>query len=833
MISAIELAKRLPPELQTLADLVMDLRWTWSHCGDELWCAIDPDAWERTHNPHLILGGVSNERLAALAGDATFRDRLARLADSRRRYRERDTWWAAQKLAAPRGIAYFSMEFGLAEALPLYAGGLGVLAGDYLKAASDLGLPVVGIGLLYAQGYFRQRLDADGLQQAIYTYNEPSSLPIEPVLDASGAMLHVPLHLPGRTVRLRVWQAQVGRVPLYLLDSNDPWNSSADRGITNTLYGGNQEQRLVQEIALGIGGWRLVEALQLPVDVCHLNEGHAAFAAVERARSFQQQHGLHFTEALWATRAGNVFTTHTSVAAGFDRFPRELVIRYGRQYAADAGVDERMIVALGAEGDENSGAFNMAFLAARCCARINGVSRSHGDVSRRIFAPLFPRWPQAQVPIGHVTNGVHVPSWDSAGADSLWTDACGAERWLGDTGAHGSVVAGLTDEALWAMRGREREDLVHYARRRLRRQLGLRGLDADAIADADRVLDPNLLTLGFARRFAEYKRTNLLLRDRKRLARLLLDPQRPVQLLIAGKAHPDDTRRRQDIRDWIEFAAQPQLRNRVVFLEDYDLGLAAELVQGVDVWLNTPRKPWEACGTSGMKVLVNGGLNLSVLDGWWAEAYSPEVGWAIEANPPTDATEAERLFQLLEQEVVPLFYQREGDGIPHRWIARVRASLSQLTARFSTNRMLREYIDGYYVPAALALASRLADGAASARELAAWEDRLRAGWGRVRLGTPTATVLAESTVRLSVDVYLGELSPELVEVQLYADAGAERSAPFCAPMNRVQAIPGTAQGYVYELLLPAGSSAHEFTPRIVPRKAGALLPQELALIRWP
>lgn len=831
MHTADALRQLLPDDLKILADLVMDMRWNWSHGGDEVWRSIDPETWERTRNPYLTLSAAAAAQLERLAADAGFRRKLAQLIVTRRGYRRRETWWAAQRQPALRGIAYFSMEFGLTEALPLYAGGLGVLAGDYLKAASDLGLPVVGIGLLYARGYFRQRLDTEGWQHAVYTYNDPGSLPVEPVLDASGGWLGVLLQLPGRSLRLRVWKAQAGLVTLYLLDSNDPWNAPADRGITGALYGGGQEQRLLQEMVLGIGGWRLIEALQLPIDICHLNEGHAALAAVERARCFQLRNRLSFAEALWATRAGNVFTTHTPVTAGFDRFPRELVLQYGRRYAADAGIDENALLALGRE-DADGSVFNMAFLAARCCAAINGVSRLHGEVSRQIFAPLYPRWPLAQVPVSHVTNGVHMPSWDSAASDALWTGACGAARWLGETQTHSSAVAGLADETLWALRGSERVELVRYARHRLKRQLGQRGAEPSELAAADCVLDPNALTLGFARRFAEYKRNNLLLSDPPRLARLLLDPHRPLQLVVAGKAHPDDERCKRDIQDWVRFARSPQLRDRVVFLEDYDLTLAEHMVQGVDVWLNTPRRPWEACGTSGMKVLVNGGLNLSVADGWWAEADAADAGWTIEAEEPSDAAEARRLFELLEQEVLPLFYSREADGIPHGWIARIRASLSKLTPRFSTNRMLCEYIERLYLPAALALSARVADGARLGRELQTWETRLRDHWSGVRLGSLSHGGDA-SMWRFSVDAYLGELLADDIDVQIYADAAAERPQAFCRSMSRMQAIPGTTNGFVYVLELPPQGRIEDYTPRIVPRHDAAWLPQELPLIRWP
>jgi starch phosphorylase len=711
--------------------------------------------------------------------------------------------------------------------LPLYAGGLGVLAGDMLKTASDLGVPMIGIGLFYGRGYFRQRVDADGGQHTIYPANDPATLPIIRVNGPDGEPVTVALQLPGREVRLRAWLARVGRVQLYLLDSNDPWNAVGDRAITSTLYGGDAEQRLLQEIALGIGGWRLLDWLGVPVDICHLNEGHAALAAVERARRRQRAEGLTFQQALWATRVGNVFTTHTPVAAGFDLFPRKLVLRYARSYAESAGVDESALLALGQAPGADHDHFNMAWLAARCCARVNAVSRRHGETSRWIFAPLYPRWPLAQVPITHVTNGVHVPSWDSAEADRLWTETCGADRWLGDTEKHEALTVDLGDAELWSLRQKQREAFVHFARHRLRQQREHSDAGADAIAAAGSALDPDLLTLGFARRFTEYKRPTLLLADPERLARLLLDPRRPVQLVVAGKAHPDDPAGAAAISEWVRFARRPELRSRVVFIEDYDLLVAEQLVRGVDVWINTPREPWEACGTSGMKVLVNGGLNLSVLDGWWAEAWSPEVGWALASG--SDAQQADKLLERLESEIAPLFYMRDASGLPCGWIARVRASLSRLTPQFSANRMLLDYVNTLYRPATAELAERQSGDSIGAKELATREARLRAAWPEVRLGRPQHSIEA-GRPRICVDAWLGPLDPAELEVQLYADASAERPLPFVATMSVIESGPGRCR---YALDLPPAANPEQFTPRIVPRLETAHLPQELELIRWP
>jgi len=801
---------------------------------------VDPEAWERTRNPWTILQDVSRERLEQLAGEDRFREELEKLVAIRQGYQGEVGWYGeAHAKSALKRVAYFSMEFGLGEALPLYAGGLGILAGDYLKTASDLGVPAVGVGLLYQVGYFRQMLDANGRQQEVYPHNEPASLPIQPVQASTGGRLHVSLALPGRTIRLRVWRARVGRTALYLLDSNDPLNSPVDRGITSELYGGGSEVRLMQEVVLGIGGWRTLEAMGLEIDVCHLNEGHAAFVLLERARRFMQQHQVSFREAVWATRAGNVFTTHTPVAAGFDTYPPEFIDKYFPcfgDYVAQLGVSREELLGLGRENPADaSEPFNMAYLAMRGCMTANGVSRLHGAVSRRIFTSVYPRWPQDEVPVGHITNGVHVPSWDSRWADTVWTEACGQRRWLNPIEPLADAVQCVSDEAIWAFRGEARRDLVRYARECLARQLGQRGAAPAAIAQAQRVLDPNALTLGFARRFAGYKRPTLLLHDRARLVGLLTSAERPVQIIVAGKAHPQDEEGKQLVQGWADFVRQPAVRARAVFLEDYDMSLAQELVQGVDVWINTPRRPWEACGTSGMKVLVNGGLNLSELDGWWAEAYRPDVGWALgdgqeHAALDWDGREAEQLYELLEREVVPTFHARDAQGIPRAWVARIRASMAGLAPGFSSNRMMREYVEGCYLPAAAAFRRRSADDGRLARELHSWIRTLAEHWSRIRFGSVTATQEGDRWC-FAAQVYLGAITPGMVRVELYAEpvAGAE---PIREVMDLKEEIPGAPNAHVYRGNVPALRPSGHFTPRVVPHHPEARVPTEAPLIAW-
>ncbi len=832
------LPRRLPEGLEDLLPLAVDLRWSWNHRADSLWETVDPVLWEATGNPWLILASVSQKRLEALARDSGFRRRLAEARRHLEAYRRARTWFAERHGDGPlRAVGYFSMEFGLTEALPIYSGGLGILAGDYLKSASDLGVPVIGVGLLYQRGYFHQVLDPEGRQLAFNPYNDPALLPVTPLRTPDGEWLRLEVELGEGRVCLRAWEAQVGRTRLLLLDSNDPLNPPEHRGITSELYGGGPELRLQQEIVLGIGGWRLLRMLGLSCEVCHLNEGHAALAVLERTRSCMEEHGLRFREALRLTRAGNLFTTHTPVEAGFDRFAPELVARYLGPYAGQLGLELEELLDLGRQrpGDRTE-PFHMAYLALRGSGAVNGVSRLHAEVSRGIFQPLFPRWPRREVPVGHVTNGVHVPSWDSSEADALWTEACGQARWLGELQELEPALRCLSDEALWAFRCASRRALLEQVHRRLLRWSGQdSGVRSRACGAR---LDPNVLTLGFARRFTGYKRPNLLLHDPDRLAALLNHPERPMQLLIAGKAHPRDREGQAMIQAWARFITRPDVCGRVVFLEDYDIALAAELVQGVDLWINTPRRPWEACGTSGMKVLVNGGLNLSVLDGWWAEAWRPEVGWALgdddggpEPDEVRDARDAEALYRLLEEEVGPAFYERDARGVPRRWVARVRESMATLTPRYSSNRMLRQYTEAYYLPMARAYRERLARGGALARELEAWEGRLREHWDRIHLGRPEVRREGDCwEVRLPV--YLAGLRPEDVAVELYADPLEEDQPPLRQPMEREEVLAGAVGGFRYRARVPAARPLEHYTARVVPHHPQARIPLEAALILW-
>jgi starch phosphorylase len=832
----------LPDGLSELRDLALDLRWTWSHEADALWEQVDPDLWNATRNPWSVLQGVAPQRLQQLAADAAFRENLQTFVAARHQYHRQPGWFPSVHAAAGlKGIAYFSMEFGLGAALPLYAGGLGVLAGDYMKTASDLAAPVIGVGLLYQEGYFRQIVDAEGLQQELYPYNEPASLPIAPAVTNDGGWLRIAIEFPGRTVHLRVWKASVGRIPLYLLDTNDPLNSPADRGITAKLYGGGNEIRLMQEIVLGIGGWRVVQALHPETEICHINEGHAAFAIIERARHCARKCNFNFWDAFWATRAGNVFTTHTPVAAGFDAFPATLLrkyLPYGEHEPDEQrrGVSLDELIGLGRiDPNDADEPFNMASLAQRGSASTLGVSRLHGEFSRRIFQPLFPRWPNCEVPVGYVTNGVHIPTWDSPQADRLWSEACGKDRWRGMPDDLAERMASVPDEKLWAMRGDGRQRLVAAVRKHLATQLRERGAERGTVREADKVLDPNVLTVGFARRFTEYKRPNLLLRDASRLDRLLANPQRPIQIVVAGKAHPADSEGKAMIQAWIALARDRRYRRRVVFLEDYDIGVAQELVQGVDLWINTPRRPWEACGTSGMKVLVNGGVNCSILDGWWDEAFRPEVGWAIGDDKggeavKVDPRDADSLYAILETRVVPEFYDRDPEGLPRRWLNRVRRSCATLTPAFASTRMFRDYVEKAYLPLATLYRARGANNCASAQAARQWAERLARRWSGLHIEKPTIS-RTENRWRVSVPVFLGEISPSWIRVQLFADVNGDKPAEAMV-LHQEQPIPGAMNGYIYAGEVPALRPPDDYTVRVVPYREGVQIPAELPLVGW-
>jgi starch phosphorylase len=798
-----------------LVELALNLRWSWNHSSDSIWQSLDAELWENTQNPWIILRTISRDDLADRLADPDFQKVLHACFTHNQKALQEEGWFQKNHSAADLSLAaYFSMEFMLTEALPIYSGGLGNVAGDQMKAASNLSVPVVGLGLLYGQGYFRQDFTADGNQQALYPVNDPGQLPIRPLREPNGEWLRIPMDLAGSTIWLRCWQVTVGRTKLYLLDSNDFSNNAAARCITSELYGGDAEMRLKQELILGIGGWRLLRALGLHPEVCHLNEGHAAFAILERARSYMKDHNVPFDLALVATRPGNLFTTHTAVPAGFDRFDPALLKKYLRSYAEqELAIPFEHLLALGTEGQGDP--FNMAYLAVRGSGRINGVSKLHGQVSRHIFQSLFPRWPEDEVPIRSVTNGIHVPTWDSEESDALWTEACGKRRWLGD-GPHAEDIRCLTDERLWHMRNVARSKLIDWVRKRSHRP---------------GILNENALIVGFARRFATYKRPDFLLCDPERLVRLLTDRERPMQLVLAGKAHPQDGAGQALVRKWSDFVKRPEVQEQVIFLSDYDMLMAQELVRGADLWLNTPRRPWEACGTSGMKVLVNGGLNFSELDGWWAEAYSPQVGWAIGDgldhgdDPAVDATEAEAMYTLLEQEVIPAFYERSSGGMPEKWLARMRESMAQLTPQFSASRTIRDYTQDHYLPAATAYRQRSAENGALASEILEWQQRLAQQWNTVRFG-PLQIETHDGHHCFTVKVFPGILLLSDFKVELYAFPSVVQ------PMTAVGKSADSDGTVTYSAQVAATRPAADYTPRIVPHHPAVAVPLETDQILW-
>lgn len=782
----------LPEPLRPLQELARNLRWSWHPETRELFQCVDPEEWRAAGgDPLRLLGSVSAGRLAALAEDRRFRRRLAAAADDLQDYLTGRRWYQEQPEGLPAAVAYFSPEFGITAALPQYSGGLGILAGDHLKSASDLGVPLVGVGLLYRHGYFRQSLSREGWQQEHYPLLDPNELPLTLLRESDGTPVGVTLALPGgRSLRAYVWKAQVGRVPLLLLDSDVEDNGAGERDVTDRLYGGGSEHRLLQEMLLGIGGVRAVRAYcrltgHPEPEVFHTNEGHAGFLGLERIRELVEQ-GADFDAALECVRAGAVFTTHTPVPAGIDRFDGALVARHFGEGGELPGIDVDRVLALGREdypGGE-PGLFNMAVMGLRLAQRANGVSTLHGQVSREMFAGLWPGFDAEEVPITSVTNGVHAPTWVAPEVFRLGARQIGAGRTEDALAVGGKqrwdTVADIPDADIWELRRTLREQLVEEVRERLRASWRERGAGTAELGWIDGVLDPEVLTIGFARRVPSYKRLTLMLRDRERLTELLLHPERPVQIVVAGKAHPADDSGKRLVQELVRFTDDPRVRHRIVFLPDYGMAMAQKLYPGCDVWLNNPLRPLEACGTSGMKAALNGCLNLSVLDGWWDEWYEPDFGWAIPTadgaamdEDRRDDLEAAALYDLLAQRVAPRFYDRGTGGLPGRWIEMVRRTLTTLGPKVLAGRMVREYVERLYGPAAEA---QRALEPLAARELAAWKARVRGAWHQVAVdhveavsdGPLNGTAELGSTVSLRVSVRLGELDPSDVEVQAVA-----------------------------------------------------------------
>jgi starch phosphorylase len=828
----------LPGPLAPLEMLATNLRWTWHQPTQDLFASLDERTWAEVNgDPVRLLGEIPTRRLSALAADEVVVARTAALAQDLRRYLDEPRWYQQHEEPLPAAIAYFSMEFGVSEVLPFYSGGLGVLAGDHLKAASDLGVPLIGVGLLYGSGYFRQSLSLDGWQLEHYPAIDPQGLPLSLMTDATGAPLLAEVGMPGgRKLRARIWRADVGRIPLLLLDSDIEDNQDDLRGVTDRLYGGDQAHRITQEILAGIGGVRAVRLFcQLTGHpepaVFHTNEGHAGFLGLERIRELISAEGLSFEEALTAVRAGTVFTTHTPVPAGIDRFPVDLVRHHFAPTAALLpGVDVERTLTMGAEDDP--GMFNMAHMGLRLAQRANGVSQLHGAVSRAMFRGLWPQFDVDEVPIESVTNGVHGSTWAAQEITGL----------LGELD-DGSAALSVPDPQLWNLRCVLRAKLVNEVRRRVRAAWLQRGASEPELGWTSRVFDPNVLTMGFARRVPTYKRLTLMLRDRERLRALLLDPDHPIQLIIAGKSHPADDGGKALIQQVVQFADAPDVRHRMVFLPDYDMSMARFLYWGCDVWLNNPLRPLEACGTSGMKAALNGGLNLSIRDGWWDELYDGKNGWAIPTadgvqNPERrDDLEANALYELIATQVAPQFYDRGADGVPTSWVSLVRHTLATLRPQVQASRMVQEYVEHLYAPAVSSAAVVFADAFAGARELAEYRSRVRTAWPAVRVaqvdisGLPDTPALgSEMTVRAAVE--LAGLQPCDVHVQAVVGRVDDRDElwdPLVVPMQPLGNADRDGHRFEVTMRLPHAGLVG-YTVRVLPHHHLMATPAEFGLL---
>ena len=835
----------LPEPLAALPAIATNLRWTWDGRAQDVFRWVDPDAWEEAgHDPVRMIGLVSKERLAELANDGPFLTFLGSVKEGLDRYLDEPRWYQSHHGRSPIGaVAYFSPEFGISEALPTYSGGLGVLAGDHLKAASDLGLPLIGIGLLYRQGYFRQQLNADGWQQERYPALDPHGMPLTLLPSDEDGPVKIEVDLEGRRCMAQVWCAQVGRVPLYLLDCDIEDNAPEERAVTDRLYAGGSEHRLRQEIVLGIGGVRALRALGLDADVFHSNEGHAGFLGLERIRELSGGNELTFAEAVEAVRPSTVFTTHTPVPAGIDRYDLDLMRRYFESFAKECGASFEELVALGldsVQGDE-SPMFNMAVMGLRLAGRSNGVSRLHGRVSRSMFDELWPAVPEDEVPITSITNGVHTSTWLGPELAEIFNRRL-SPGWAETGSARWDRIKEVPDAELWRARDRARERLVYFVRERVRRQMLERGATESEVKWTDEVFDPGLLTVGFARRFAMYKRGTLIISDPDRLKRLLLSSDQPIQIVVAGKAHPRDDGGKEMIRQLVHFARDPEVRFRFVFLEDYDMEVARYLTQGADVWLNNPRRPLEACGTSGMKAALNGALNCSVLDGWWDECYDGNNGWAIgtadvsEDHGYQDRVDASALYDLLEREITTRFYDRSEGPVPRRWTGRMKHSIESTGKFVTADRMVRDYITELYEPALTQGAAMRDRAYERARALAQWKARVRSSWDAVQVldveGDITAADVGDHRTVAAV-VRLGELQPSDVVVQLAHGAvgsNGELVSPTIVAMTPDSFSDGVVSCRAAFTSEKAG--LYGFAVRVAPSHEDLSNPMDLGLITW-
>ena len=837
----------LPASLEPLREMTFNLWWTWEPSARRLFRHLDPDLWNRTnHNPVRMLQLSHQARLEELAQDKAFLRELKQVHDAFRNYLARQDTYGKMGAGAAikRPVAYFSAEFGFHESIPNYSGGLGILAGDHCKSASDLDLNFVAVGLLYRHGYFRQEIDKDGAQRAISLNQNFHHLPIREV-QRDGANLLISVRLLDREVFAKVWQLQVGRINLFLLDTDIPENNAEDRLITAELYGGDQEMRMRQEIMLGIGGVKALNALGIDPEVFHMNEGHSAFLALERIRRKVVEKKLEFYSALQIVASANVFTTHTPVPAGNDSFPRDMMRKYFGDFAKELGIPFDELFSFGQTRVDRSDPFSMTILALRMSRHSNGVSKLHGEVSRSLWKDVWSGVPAHEVPITSVTNGIHTKTWMAPEFSALY------QKHFGDWEEHITEpdfwrrVMDIPDVELWDTHQQLKRRLVEFVRERVRIRRERIGDSPEAIRDVNRILDPEVLTIGFARRFATYKRGALLFNDKERLRRLLNDTTRPVQFIFAGKAHPRDEGGRGLIQEVYRFSREAGFENRVVFLEDYDSYIARRLVQGVDLWLNNPLRPMEASGTSGMKCAPNGGINLSVLDGWWHEGFNGNNGWAIaaEINDGTvefqSAVDANSLYQLLENQIIPLYYAKPDGKLPLAWLQLMRESIRSVTPVFNTHRMVKEYTERLYIPAARSHENFAQNGCEPATQLSQWKSRMRKDWPQVRIhdvqvgNKDRQNILVGESLEVSAHVYLGDVDPNHVRVEAYhgeADNGGIKN-PSVSVLN---ASGRNGDGsYLYQGSVPASESgAYGFSVRVVPTHPNLMQAHELRLIAW-
>ena len=820
----------LPEALAPMGELAHNLWLSWNYDAVNLFIRLDYDAWAASRqNPAAMLGMVSRERLEQMAVDDSFQNALQSVYEKFKRYKNGEGWYKGPKKDV---VAYFSMEYGLDVSLPIYSGGLGMLSGDHMKTASDMNLPLVGVGLLYRQGYFQQYLNADGYQQESYPENDWYNMPVERCVDREGNDVKITVGMADAVVSARVWEVHVGRTSLYLLDTNIDENSDEYKSITATLYGGTRETRIRQEILLGIGGIRALRALGINPAVTHMNEGHSAFLGVERIREYVENHGLSVKEAIQAVWPTNIFTTHTPVPAGNERFTPELMQKYYHSLTAGTGLSWEDFMALGREDPADQlEHFCMTVLALKLSAYNNGVSQLHGDISREMWKRIWPEATLGEIPIGAITNGVHsrthvshdmLDLLDRYFGPRFYDEPTQLEVW--------DRMDRISDEELWRTHERRKSRLASFARRRLRQQLKSRGASGSQLVYADEVLTPSALTISFARRFATYKRANLLFRDPERLFRLLADNERPIQLIFAGKAHPHDVPGKNLIKEIVHFASQPEIRSKIVFLENYDITIAKYLVSGSDLWLNTPRRPLEASGTSGMKAGLNGVLNCSVLDGWWAEAYDPSIGWAIgngeeyDDEELQDEIESKALYDLLEREIIPAFYNRGRDGLPREWIRKMKASMTAIGKQFSSHRMLTQYAEQFYIPALENHRNLSGDHYGTAKELAAYVSHVEEGWPEVTVKNIVAPAdpgfNVGDTIHVQATVLLGKLSPADVAVELYhgkIGSQGEIVAPIRQEMSDT-GKKGSGGAYTYEIELKCEDAGRQgYAVRVLPK----------------